>query len=417
MTDTMSSEVWIAGAVFVVTYALISLRRLPWIEVTTWQASLFGAVLMLIVGAVTLDLLPDYINTDILLLLLGMMLLVASLDVCGFFDIAAGMLMRCSVSGRMLLGSVMILSAVLSALVLNDAVVLLMTPAVIRCCGKAGCDPIPYLIAVFVSANIGSAATVIGNPQNAYIATSANIDFLTFSQYMVPLSLICLALSYFLLLLLFGKRLDPAHPDVHREPMRYDRRLYPVLAIMAVMVVLFALSHSLDIPLWSIAMAGGALSYLIVATKGRKAVFHVVKRVHWGVILFFIGLFIVMGGAVESGLIDALTDAFPGFSESPSIGSLTIVTAVLSNLISNVPSVILLDNLIPAGDLALWLTLSASSTLAGNMTMIGAAANVIVSEEAEKVSVRIDFWRFLRIGIPVSLVTLFVTYVYLTLLF
>ena len=402
---------------FVVTYALISLRRLPWIEVTTWQASLFGAVLMLIVGAVTLDLLPDYINTDILLLLLGMMLLVASLDVCGFFDIAAGMLMRCSVSGRMLLGSVMILSAVLSALVLNDAVVLLMTPAVIRCCGKAGCDPIPYLIAVFVSANIGSAATVIGNPQNAYIATSANIDFLTFSQYMVPLSLICLALSYVLLLLLFGKRLDPAHPDVHREPMRYDRRLYPVLAIMIAMIALFALSHSLDIPLWSIAMAGGALSYLIVATKGRKAVFHVVKRVDWGVILFFIGLFIVMGGAVESGLIDTLTDAFPGFSESPSIGSLTVVTAVLSNLISNVPSVILLDNLIPAGDLALWLTLSASSTLAGNMTMIGAAANVIVSEEAEKVSVRIDFWRFLKIGIPVSLVTLFVTYVYLTLLF
>ena len=92
-------------------------------------------------------------------LLLGMMLLVASLDVCGFFDITAGLLMRCSVSGRTLLGSVMILSAVLSALVLNDAVVLLMTPAVIRCCQKAGCDPIPYLIAVFVSANIGSVAT------------------------------------------------------------------------------------------------------------------------------------------------------------------------------------------------------------------------------------------------------------------
>ena len=414
----MSSELWIAGAVFVVTYALISLRRLPWIEVTTWQASLFGAVLMLIVGAVSFDLIPDYVNTDILLLLLGMMLLVASLDVCGFFDIAAGLLMRCSISGRMLLGSVMLLSAVLSALVLNDAVVLLMTPAVIRCCQKAGCDPIPYLIAVFVSANIGSAATVIGNPQNAYIATSANIDFLTFSQYMVPLALICLALSYVILLVLFGKRIDPEHPDIHREPMRYDKRLYPVLTIMACMVILFAASHALDIPLWSIALVGGAISYLIVATKGRNAIFRVVKRVDWGVLLFFIGLFIVMGGAVESGLLDVLTDAIPGFSDgSPSIGSLTVVTTILSNLISNVPCVILLDNMIPAGDLGLWLTLSAASTLAGNMTMIGAAANVIVSEEAEKVSIRIDFWKFLRIGIPVSLVTLFVTYAYLTLLF
>lgn len=414
----MSWEIWAAGIVFVVTYALISLRRLPGIEITTWQASLFGAVLMMIIGAVSLDLIPDYVNADILLLLLGMMLLVASLDVCGFFDITAGLLMRCSVSGRMLLGSVMLLSAVLSALVLNDAVVLLMTPAVIRCCQKAGCDPIPYLIAVFVSANIGSVATVIGNPQNAYIATSADIGFLTFSQYMVPLSLICLALSYIILLLMFRKRLDPEHPYVHREPMRYDRRLYPILAIMAAMIVMFALSHTLGIPLWSIAMVGGLLSYLIVATKGRRTIFGVVRRVDWGVLLFFIGLFIVMGGAVETGMIDILTDSFPGFSDgSPSIGSLTIVTTILSNLISNVPCVILLDNMIPAGNLALWLTLAAASTLAGNMTMIGAAANVIVSEEAEKMSIRIDFWRFLKIGIPVSLITLLVTYAYITLLF
>jgi Na+/H+ antiporter NhaD/arsenite permease-like protein len=414
----MSWEIWAASIVFVITYALISLRRLPGIEITTWQASLFGAVLMLVIGAVSLDLIPEYVNSDILLLLLGMMLLVASLDVCGFFDITAGLLMRCSVSGRALLGSVMVLSAVLSALVLNDAVVLLMTPAVIRCCQKAGCDPIPYLIAVFVSANIGSVATVIGNPQNAYIATSADIGFVTFSQYMVPLSLICLALSYVILLLMFGRRLDPEHPDVHREPMRYDRRLYPILAIMAAMIVMFALSHTLDIPLWSVAVAGGMLSYAIVATKGRKVIFGVVRRVDWGVLLFFIGLFIVMGGAVETGMIDALTDSFPGFSDgSPSIANLTIVTAILSNLISNVPCVILLDNMIPAGDLALWLTLAAASTLAGNMTMIGAAANVIVSEEAEKMSIRIDFWRFLRIGIPVSLVTLGVTYVYLALLF
>ena len=414
----MSWEIWAAGIVFVVTYALISLRRLPGIEITTWQASLFGAVLMMIIGAVSLDLIPDYVNADILLLLLGMMLLVASLDVCGFFDITAGLLMRCSVSGRMLLGSVMLLSAVLSALVLNDAVVLLMTPAVIRCCQKAGCDPIPYLIAVFVSANIGSVATVIGNPQNAYIATSADIGFLTFSQYMVPLSLICLVLSYIILLLMFRKRLDPEHPYVHREPMRYDRRLYPILAIMAAMIVMFALSHTLGIPLWSIAMVGGLLSYLIVATKGRRTIFGVVRRVDWGVLLFFIGLFIVMGGAVETGMIDILTDSFPGFSDgSPSIGSLTIVTTILSNLISNVPCVILLDNMIPAGNLALWLTLAAASTLAGNMTMIGAAANVIVSEEAEKMSIRIDFWRFLKIGIPVSLITLLVTYAYITLLF
>ena len=414
----MSAEMLAAAIVFIATYALISLRRLPRIEVTTWQAALIGALLMMLIGAVTFDELGKYINTDIILLLLGMMLLVASLDACGFFNLTAKVLIRGSRDGRTLLAFVMVVSAVLSALVLNDAVVLLMTPAVIRCCRRTGADPIPYLIAVFVSANIGSVATVIGNPQNAYIATSAGIGFLTFSQYMVPLAVLCLILSYIILLALFGKRLSLASPMPEPEVVEYDRRIYPVTAIMLAMVVMFGLSHALDIPLWSIAIAGGAASFVMTSTMGRRVPVRIVKRVDWGVLIFFIGLFVVMGGAVETGLLDEFTSLFPGAEDgSVSIGTLTVVTAVLSNLISNVPCVILLDNMIPAGDLGLWLTLSSVSTLAGNMTMIGAAANVIVSEEAEKEDIRIDFWRFLKIGIPVSLVTLSVTYVYLILLF
>ena len=414
----MSTEMLLAAIVFIATYALISLRRLPRIKVTTWQAALIGALLMLLIGAVAIDDLDEYVNTDIILLLLGMMLLVASLDACGFFNLTAKLLIKGSRDGRTLLAVVMVVSAVLSALVLNDAVVLLMTPAVIRCCRKTGADPIPYLVAVFISANIGSVATVIGNPQNAYIATSAGIDFLTFSQYMVPLSVLCLMLSYLLLLALYGKRLDLGSPLPVPEAVGYDRRIYPVTAIMLAMVIMFALSHALDIPLWSIAMVGGSASFVIVATMGRNVPLKVARRIDWGVLLFFIGLFVVMGGAVETGLLDEFTSHFPGFRDgTPSIGALTVVTAVLSNLISNVPCVILLDNMIPAGDLGLWLTLASVSTLAGNMTMIGAAANVIVSEEAEKEDIHLNFWRFLKIGIPVSLVTLAITYAYLVILF
>ncbi len=413
----MSTGMILAAVVFVATYALISVRRLPRIRITTWQAAIIGALLMLLIGAVTVDDLGDYVNTDIILLLLGMMLLVSSLDACGFFDLTARLLVKGTVSGRVFLGTVMAVTAVLSALVLNDAVVLLMTPVVIRCCRKADADPVPYLVAVFVSANIGSVATIIGNPQNAYIATSAGIGFLTFSQYMVPLAIICLIISYLLMLALFGKRLAVDSPLPSPEEVGYDRRLYPVVAVMLAMVVLFALSHALGIELWAIALTGGLVSFVIVATMGGGTVLRVARRVDWGVLVFFIGLFVVMGGAVETGLLDEFTDAF-GFSDSaPSIGGLTMLTAVLSNLISNVPCVILLDHLIPAGDLGLWLTLASVSTLAGNMTMIGAAANVIVSEEAEKENIRLDFWRFLRIGIPVSLATLAVAYVYLTVLF
>lgn len=414
----MSTEMVAAAAVFIATYALISLRRLPHINVTTWQAALLGAFLMMLIGAVTLDLLPEYVNMDIILLLLGMMLLVASLDACGFFNITARVLMRASGNGPKLLAVVMLTSAVLSALVLNDAVVLLMTPAVIRCCRKAGADPIPYLVAVFVSANIGSVATVVGNPQNAYIATSAGIGFLYFSKYMVPLSLMCLIVSYLMLLALYRGRLDPSSPAPEPEAPEYDRRLYPVVAVMLAMMVMFALSHPLDIPLWEIAIVGGSAAALISLTMGTRTGVRIVKRIDWGVLLFFVGLFIVMGGAVETGLLDEFTSRFPGLSDgSPSIAGLTVITAILSNLISNVPCVILLDHMIPAGDLGLWLTLASVSTLAGNMTMIGAAANVIVSEEAEKKDIRLDFWRFLRIGVPVSLVTLLMTYVYLTVLF
>ena len=135
-------------------------------------------------------------------------------------------------------------------------------------------------------------------------------------------------------------------------------------------------------------------------------------------LVFFIGLFVVMEGAVSSGLVDIIAGLFPGFSEGdPSIGELTVFTAVLSNLISNVPAVVLIGEMIPAGSTALWMTLAASSTLAGNMTLIGAAANVIVEEEAEKEGVSIRFFGYLKAGAPVCLATLVLTWIWCSLVF
>lgn len=407
-----------AALVFTVTYALISLRRLPNIEIKTWQAALIGAFFMVVLGTVSFEKIPEYLNLDVILLLLGMMLLVTSLELCGFFELASGILIKGSKDGKMMLALVMLISAVLSALVLNDAVVLLMTPIVIRCCRKTECNPVPYLIAVFVSANIGSTATVIGNPQNAYIATNAGIGFLTFSMYMVPLMLICLLVTYVLLALLFNGKLNVGNPCPPPEPVKTDRRLIPLVVILIGMVIMFAVSHTLDLDLWVIAVAGGLASWAIVSTMGLQKSASAVKNVDWGVIAFFMGLFVVMAGVVESGLLSEITGTIPGFSNgNPTVGELTVVTAILSNLLSNVPAVILLDQLIPAGSLPLWLTLSSVSTLAGNMTLIGAAANIIVCEEAEKEGIRLNFWKFLKTGVPVSLVTLLICFVYITAVF
>lgn len=413
----MSWELIIAATIFVSTYAVISLRRLPGIEVGMHTAALAGAVLMLLLGIVSLGAAWDSLDLDVLFLLLGMMLLVGSLDACGFFGLVANLLVLRVPNGRHFLIRIMVLSAVLSALMLNDAVVLILTPAVIRCCRKLGSDPIPYLIGVFVSANIGSCSTIVGNPQNAYIASHAGIGFMEFTLEMFPMSCACLLVSMILMLALFRKRLSVVPVETTESPS-YDRpRLYLTISVAVGTVLMFALSTTLEIELAAIAMTGGCLALLIVSTKGTNVFVNTVRRVDWKVLLFFTGLFVIMAGTVSSGLMDSISALFPGFRDgAPSPMELTVFTVILSNLISNVPSVILIGDMMVDPTPLMWLILSASSTLAGNLTLIGAAANVIVSEEAEKDGIRFDFRRYLATGIPVSLATLAVMYVFLVLL-
>ena len=141
--------------------------------------------------------------------------------------------------------------------------------------------------------------------------------------------------------------------------------------------------------------------------------------VDWSIILFFVGLFIVLRGVRDSGLLTELKDFFPGFEDGgvPRIEWLTALSALLSNLVSNVPAVMLLSELIPVSETDLWLALASSSTLAGNATILGAAANVIVAEKAEGMGVEVDFWRFTLVGFPIAMATLFVSTLMLLVLF
>ena len=413
----MSWELVVASIIFIATYAAISLRRLPGIEIGMHTAALIGATLMILLGIVSLTTAWDSLNLDVLFLLLGMMLLVGSLDACGFFNIVANLLVHKVPDGKHFLVRIMVLSAVLSALMLNDAVVLILTPAAIRCCKLLRSDPIPYLTGVFVSANIGSCATIVGNPQNAYIATHAGISFMGFTMEMLPMTVACLLVSIIIMLVLFRNRLEIEQAETVHERIEDRPRLYATVSIAIATIVMFALSSTLNIELSAIAMTGGCLALLLVATKGHGTSMNVVRRVDWKVLLFFIGLFVIMAGTVSSGLLDHIATLFPGFGDgAPSPMELTVFTVILSNLISNVPSVILIGDMLTCATPLTWLILSASSTLAGNLTLIGAAANVIVSEEAEKEGIRFDFRKYLITGIPVSLATLAVMYVFLVLL-
>ena len=406
---------------FVLTYSLIAVRKVNGRRIRTWTAAVLGGVLMLLLGVVTPSEAWDYINFEVILQLAGMMMLTASLQYCGFFEIVVDFLMRRFDGRRRFLSGVMAITACLSAVMLNDAVVLIFTPIVLRCCQRMRADPVPYMVGVFVSANIGSAATVVGNPQNALVASMAGIGFLDYSIRVIPLTVICMAVAMLMMRRMYGGRLDTDDASLSgetfhtREVEKY--RLCAVLAVTVTALVLFALSVPLGLRIYQIALAAGAVSLIIVLTDSMRAGGYVIRHVDWSILLFFTGLFVVIAGAVSSGLLDSMSELFGmGDGNVPSIGVLSGFSTVLANLVSNVPSVMLIGQLLPEGDMVLWITLAVTSTFAGNLTLIGAAANIIVEDEGEKHGIRMDFFRYLRVGIPIAVITIVIATAYLYML-
>ncbi len=437
---------WIALAVFLVTYALISIRRFPKVKIERPAAALIGAALMIVLGVVRPADAVSAINLDIVLLLVGMMILVAGLELCGFFEWVSLRMIRYSKDQFTFLVLTMVVTGTLSALVLNDTVVLLFTPIIIRTCRLLKSNPVPFLVAEAIAANIGSVATAVGNPQNAYIATTAGISFVDFSARLVPVSVVCMVIAIAIIYLVFRKDIDKGSAQefrrkllsegwvVFREEivkgdalaqsglskMREHRLgLYALMVITAGTFVAFVASHVIDAPLAIIAFIGGVAALFVVPLVSKVRAKEMLNGVDWSIILFFIGLFIVLRGVRDSGLLTELKGFFPGFEDggTPDVGWLTALCALLSNLVSNVPSVMLLSELIPVSETELWIALASSSTLAGNATILGAAANIIVAEKAEGMGVEINFWRFTMVGFPIALATLFASTLMLMVIF
>ena len=406
----METVVIAALVVFILTYVLIAVNKTPWFEIKRSYAALAGALLMLMIGALSFNDALDSINYKVLLLLLGMMTLVAGLEFTGFFTLVSDLILKYSGSGAKLLFLIMVVSAILSAIALNDAVVLMFTPIVIRCCRKIKVNPILYLVGLMMAANIGSIATAVGNPQNAYIVSFYGISFLDFSLYSLPIAISCLAVCFLILLAIFrGSLMRKAEITQCEEETRdIDRiRLGVMIAIVCITFVGFMLTGIFDIELYQVALVSGLSSLIIVSTCSPREIRWVVCRIDWHILLFFIGLFILIGGASHSGLIDEFSSMIPGFGEgeTPSDVMLSVFSVILSNLVSNVPAVMLIAQMMPSASLMLCIVLAASSTLAGNTTLIGSAANIIVAERSERYGVRIDFVRFMLIGLAVTIAT------------
>jgi len=408
-----------ATAVFLLTYVLISLRTVRRFPIEKPAVAMLGGALMLLLGVLSPLEAVLAINLDVILLLIGMMVLVSGLEVCGFFDLVSSRIAARAKRQLSFLTWLMIATAALSALVLNDAIALLVTPVVIRSARSLKVNPVPYLVAVAIAANVGSVATEVGNPQNAYIAIRSGIPFLTFTVYLLPVTIVCLAIAIAGVRLAFRRDLAaPIAGEVAAPIVPLQRRgLTLTFGVAVVVAAAFLASPHPDwLPL--IALIGGSIVLFFLPFVSTVTARSLIAKVDWSIILFFVGLFLLLAGVRASGLSAAIQGAFTSAlgGQAGGLAWLVGLSSLLSNLISNVPAVLLLAEVVPQGSTQLWLALAASSTLAGNATILGAACNVIVVQVASREGVSVTMRDFVKAGLPVPAATLIVSTVLIALL-
>ena len=393
--------------VFVASYVVFALGKFPGMKIDRPGAAIIGAVLMFMTGAVRVENSLRLIHFGTIVLLFSMMLVVAYLHLGGFVDWVTELVVT-RLKPHHLLPTIIFLSGILSAFFVNDIICLVMVPFVLKVARRMGIKPLPYLIAVATASNIGSTATITGNPQNILIGSFSGIGYRDFLLHLGPIALAGLFLDWFVLWWLYFR--GHVH-DVRTEPVTNAVQVEHAALLKAGMVAALVLAGFLAGLSPAMVASVGAAILLITRTRDPHLVY---EEVDWGLLVFFVGLFLIVGGAENAGLKHQLL----GFGERfnlQHLGVFTLVTAILSNLVSNVPAVMLLKSLVSqfADTHSAWLILAMASTLAGNLTITGSVANIIVVERAQKEAVITSFDYF-RIGQPVTLLTLLFGWLWLS---
>lgn len=393
----------VASVIFGITYILISGRQLKILPLNRPAAALLGAVLMVSTGVMTPERAYRAVNYDTIVLLLAMMLIAAYLYLAHFFEWAAEVVLEFAGSPGRLLLYVTLTSGILSALLVNDTICLMLTPLVIAVIRRGKLPLLPYLIALATSANIGSVATLVGNPQNMIIGHFSHIGFARFSATLAPVAVIGLAINYLILRIGFRNVLRHAVIEEKlRVAPKLDRSLFALVCI--VFVLIFA-GFVAGLHLAWTAMAGAAL----VMVLARRDTHDVLKLVDWHLLVFFAALFIVVEGLSDTGLPDSIywrLQPLFGSSAPAQTWNLAWFSTLGSNVFSNVPFVLVAGKWIPrfADPELMWKVLALATTFAGNLTIIGSVANMIVVESARE-HLEVGFWDYARFGIPITILT------------
>ena len=389
-----------AFLIFAATYVVLAIGRLPGFRVDRTGAAIIGASLMLAANVLTVPEAYYAINYETIMLLFGMMIVVANLRLSGFFTVVSAWVVEHARKPILLLAGIVAVSGVFSAFFVNDTMCLVLTPLVLEITERLGRKPVPYLLAVAMASNIGSVATITGNPQNMMIGSFSGIHYRAFAAALAPIAAIGLVLTVAVIAVVYREEFRQENDlALEHKPVRVHRFLMwkSVLASAAMIVFFFG-----GWPAPKVAVIVGGLLLITRRVKPER----VYREIDWSLLVMFIGLFIVIAGIEKTPLSQDLF-TFAGRFHLERTAPMSIVSAILSNLVSNVPAVLVFKSLVPklANPMRAWLTLAMSSTLAGNLTVLGSVANLIVVERARQ-QVEIGFWEYAKAGIPLTVLTL-----------
>ncbi len=390
-----------AAIIFATSYLALAIGKIPGLNIDRAGVALVGAGLMVASGALSLEDAYRAIDLDTITLLLGMMIVVASLRLSGFFAIATTWVVEHARSPMILLCAVTATSGIFSAFLVNDAICLVLAPLVLELTLGMRRRPVPYLLAVAMASNVGSTATITGNPQNIMIGSFSQIPYTTFALALGPVALLGLVITIMLVALFHRDEFaGGGGMTAVKVNIRVNRVLVArALAATALMVALFFMGQK---PAKAAIVIGG----LLLLTRRIKSE-RVYAEIDWSLLLMFAGLFIIVAGAQHALLTPDLI-AHISRLRLDQVPILSAVTAVLSNLVSNVPAVLMIKPFIQTlpDHATAWLTIAMASTLAGNFTILGSIANLIVVQKAAARAVQISFWDYFRVGAPLTVITL-----------
>lgn len=394
-------------------------------------ASLAGAVILLATHVLTVDSAIEHVDVNTIGVLVGMMLFVAVVKNSGLFEYIAIKSAKLTHGKPWAIMAVFaIITAVLSAFLDNVTTVLLVGPMTLAITSILNVNPIPFMLTQILASNMGGTATLIGDPPNIMIGSEAGLGFADFILNTAPIVVIIMAVSLLCFYLMFGRKLKVSD-DAMQAVMELDENraikdkslLIKSVVMIGLVVIGFMFHSSLGMESCTIAL----LAAVIMMIVGKQDVEDVIMGVEWSTILFFIGLFVVVGGMEETGVIDQLATLLIGMTGGNMVLTMLIilwVSAIVSSFLDNIPFVATLIPMILAIQAEsgmdvtpLWWALSLGACLGGNGTLIGASANVVLSGISNKNGYPITFMSYLKVGFPMMILSVAISMVYLLLRF